>query len=58
MAETPEKPLPEGTDARSTWEEPSLRKVGSVGEVLRGGGGKLSITADDMGDVGKPKGRG
>jgi hypothetical protein len=28
-----------------------------VGEILRGGGGKLSLIADDTGDVRKPKGQ-
>ncbi len=34
-----------------------LTEVGTVAEVVRGGGGKLSIVADDMGDVRKPKGQ-
>ncbi len=44
---------------KKEWEEPTLRKVGTVGEVLRGGGGKLSVMADDSGDAPrKPKGQG
>jgi len=46
------------TETKRTWEEPSVRKVGNVGDVLRGGGGKMSVTADDAGDVRKPKGQG
>jgi len=56
MPETPEKLQPK-IRTKSTWEEPSLRKVGSVGDVLRGGGGKMSITTNDTGDVRKPKGQ-
>jgi hypothetical protein len=51
----PDKSQPK-TETKGSWEVPSLRKVGSVGKVLRGGGGKLSVMADDMGDVRKPKG--
>lgn len=40
------------------WKAPELRSVGTVGEVLQGGGGKLSVTADDPGDIRKPKGQG
>ena len=57
MPETPEKLQPK-IETKSTWEEPSLRKVGSVGDVLNGGGGKLSVTLNDTGDVRKPKGQG
>ena len=41
-----------------TWEPPVVKKVGTIAEVLKGGGGKLSITAADSGDVRKPKGQG
>ena len=44
--------------AKKTWETPRLREVGTIGQVLRGGGGKLSIQADDTGDSPrKPKGQ-
>jgi hypothetical protein len=44
---------------KKNWEEPMLRKVGTVGEVLHGGGGKLSVMSDDTGDAPrKPKGLG
>lgn len=46
------------TTPRATWEKPSLQRVGDVGGVFLGGGGKLSINADDSGDVRKPKGSG
>jgi hypothetical protein len=44
---------------REIWETPALRTVGSVGTVLQfPGEGKLSLTADDSGDVArKPKGQ-
>ena len=44
---------------KKTWADPAIRKVGTVGQILHGGGGKLSITADDSGDAPrKPKGQG
>jgi hypothetical protein len=52
----PDKSQPK-TETKGTWEEPSVRKVGNVGDVLRGGGGKLSITTNDTGDIRKPKGQ-
>ena len=47
------------TPQRQVWEKPELRTVGHVGEVLQfPGEGKLSLVADDMGDVQrKPKGQ-
>lgn len=43
---------------RETWHSPALRDLGQVGDVLQfPGEGKLSMVADDMGDVQrKPKG--
>jgi hypothetical protein len=41
---------------RRRWEVPVLKPVGAVSEVIAGGGGKLSPTADDTGDTRKPKG--
>jgi hypothetical protein len=43
---------------RQTWKTPTLRPVGNVGEVLQGGGGKLSTSTADKGDMGKPQGQG
>ena len=44
-------------DSRQAWEAPTLKTVGTVGQVLQGGGGKLSIEADDSGDAPrKPRG--
>jgi hypothetical protein len=40
------------------WEPMRLRYVGNVRDVLRGGGGKLSITGGDTGDNRKPIGQG
>jgi hypothetical protein len=45
---------PEG---RSDWEPMEAKDVGDVSEILQGGGGKLSPTAADTGDVRKPKGQ-
>jgi hypothetical protein len=36
--------------ASRRWQEPRLRFVGDVGEVLQGGGGKLSPTPGDVGE--------
>ena len=44
--------------SRAAWQKPSLQRVGNVGNVFLGGGGKLSVTADDSGDSRKPKGLG
>jgi hypothetical protein len=43
---------------RRPWKIPSVKTVGTIGEVLQGGGGKLSVTLNDTGDVNKPKGQG
>jgi hypothetical protein len=40
------------------WKRPEIRLVGDVAKVVRGGGGKLSPTADDPGDYRKPSGQG
>jgi hypothetical protein len=45
------------TGERRRWEEPVLTPVGAVSDVIAGGGGKLSPSADDVGDNRKPKGR-
>jgi hypothetical protein len=34
-----------------------VKDVGHVGQVLQGGGGKLSPTPADSGDIRKPKGQ-
>jgi hypothetical protein len=44
--------------ARSPWEPMRLEELGSLADVLQGGGGKLSIPTDDGGDAPrKPKGQ-
>ena len=40
------------------WKRPELKYVGTVGEVLQTGGGKLSITGGDPGEGRKPQGQG
>lgn len=37
------------------WETPSVKPVGTVGDVLKGGGGKDSINPADPGENRKPK---
>jgi hypothetical protein len=36
---------------RAAWDTPSLQYRGTVGEVLRSGGGKLSIAGADPGEM-------
>jgi hypothetical protein len=43
---------------RLPWDPPALKEVGTVADVLRGGGGKSNVSAQDSGDSLKPKGRG
>lgn len=40
---------------RQPWDPPALKPVGTVGDVLRGGGGKDSISPADPGEPRKPK---
>jgi hypothetical protein len=41
-----------------TWESLRLTLVGHVGDVLQAGGGKLSPSEADPGDIRKPSGQG
>jgi len=43
---------------KRSWEPMTVRFVGRVSEILRGGGGKLSASAGDPGDSRKPTGSG
>lgn len=46
-------------EARKDFEPMKVDEVGHVGDVLQGGGGKLSVQAHDSGDAPrKPKGQG
>jgi hypothetical protein len=40
------------------WEPMRLTEVGTVADVVHGGGGKLSPTPGDPGDIRKPPGQG
>jgi hypothetical protein len=44
--------------AKQPWRRPSLKYVGHVGDVLQTGGGKLTPSPADPGEVRKPKGAG
>ena len=46
------------TRTRRRWQLPELKNLGTVAEILQGGGGKLSPMAADPGDDRKPKGQG
>jgi hypothetical protein len=43
---------------RQPWEPMRLTEMGHVGEVVQGGGGKLSPSPNDPGEIRKPKGQG
>ena len=43
---------------KKSWIQPSLKYLGHVGDILQGGGGKLSPMEADSGDIRKPKGQG
>ena len=43
---------------KQRWTPPTLKYVGNVGDVLQGGGGKLSPSDADTGDNRKPPGQG
>ncbi len=42
---------------RRHWQSPELSSLGTVAEILQGGGGKLSPTEGDPGDLRKPSGQ-
>ncbi|MDR1991104.1 MAG: hypothetical protein LBQ09_12870 [Acidobacteriaceae bacterium] len=43
---------------KKTWTKPELKYVGHVGDVLQGGGGKLTPSPADPGESRKPSGVG
>jgi hypothetical protein len=43
-------------ESRRRWEKPTVRQVGAVSDVLKGGGGKLSVAGGDPGDGRKQTG--
>jgi|RhiMetdeSRZDD1v2_1073273.scaffolds.fasta_scaffold469309_2 hypothetical protein len=56
--DTRNKQAPAAPRDRRRWEPPRLEMVGTIGEVLQGGGGKLSTIGGDPGDNRKPTGQG
>ena len=44
--------------AKQAWEPMRLTEVGTVTDVVQAGGGKLSPTPGDPGDIRKPPGQG
>jgi len=57
-AQSPSKHVTEQSAAiKQAWSAPVLSYVGHVGDVLQGGGGKLSPTTADSGDNRKPSGQ-
>jgi len=55
-----EQPIDEGapTLERTAYVAPTLTFVGSVADLVQGGGGKLSTVGSDSGDIRKPPGKG
>ena len=47
-----------GNQPRRAWRRPRLSLVGDVVELVRGGGGKLSVEMRDGGEMRKPPGLG
>ena len=43
---------------KQNWTKPVVKDAGTVAEILKGGGGKMSIETNDTGDIRKPKGQG
>ena len=53
-----EKTGQSGMPTTRQWVKPELRRVGDIADIVQGGGGKLSLLADDSGDAPrKPKGQ-
>ena len=44
------------TPQRRPWEPPAVKTVGTISEVLRTGGGKVSPAPNDPGEIRKPPG--
>ncbi len=43
---------------KRAWSRPTVKYVGHVGDVLQGGGGKLTPSPSDPGESRKPSGQG
>jgi hypothetical protein len=43
---------------RRPWQAPELKNVGTLSSILQGGGGKLTPSPNDPGEMFKPKGQG
>ena len=43
---------------KPSWVKPAIKDAGTVAEIVKGGGGKLSVQTTDTGDTRKPKGSG
>jgi hypothetical protein len=48
----------EAAEARRPWQPAELKVVGALSAILQGGGGKLTPSPNDPGEVFKPKGQG
>jgi hypothetical protein len=56
LTESPDDPRNSHTKLR--WEPVRLNYVGHISEIIRGGGGKLTIAGGDPGEGKKPSGSG
>ena len=45
-------------NGKPQWKKPEMKSAGTVADILKGGGGKMSVETNDTGDVRKPKGQG
>lgn len=48
----------DGEVPRKAWQPMKVTHVGKAKDVVRGGGGKLSVETNDTGDIRKPPGQG
>ncbi len=53
MSDQPER---NGKKLKKPYVKPTITSYDPIDEIVLGGGGKLSIQADDQGDVRKPSG--
>jgi hypothetical protein len=45
-------------NTKQQWEPMEMKKVGHIAQIVQGGGGKLSLTGGDPGEIRKERGSG
>jgi hypothetical protein len=58
MTTDPNKTREYEDEVRQRWEPFRVTDMGHIADVVQGGGGKLSLTSADTGDIRKPRGQG